>query len=149
MSKCQQHSPGNAPKNVDCAVGESLVRIFNDEKMLLLEQVKERIRVKNSIDSHLQALNHSTFFAGTSRTLFCHHNSNMELCIIPSTHTTDGDINNEMEQNILQQLVCKLKAEENDKEKNNLFFEVRLQNKEKRHPVRKFHFSYNLKHVLY
>ena len=67
----------------------------------------------------------------------------MELCVI-SNDTSDDDMNVEKERNFLEPLVCKLKAEEGDKqtagntEIKNLFFEVRLQNKE-HFPVRKLH----------
>ncbi len=144
--KCQDQSLLSSENlNINASVGKSLVRLFDEEKTQLLEQIKERIRVKNSIDAHLQSFtpNISTFLTGTSRTLLFHHKSNMELCVI-SNDTSDDDMNVEKERNFLEPLVCKLKAEEGDKqtagntEIKNLFFEVRLQNKE-HFPVRKLH----------
>jgi hypothetical protein len=121
--------------DVNAAVGESLVRLFDEEKTQLLEQIKEKIRVKNLVEARLQSFkqNLSIYFSGISRTLLFHHNSNIELCVLSNEDCyTSKDIKAEM--SVLEPLACQLKAKADvkntagDTEMEHLFNEVRLQN---------------------
>ena len=134
--KCQRQPPLFIQSlDVNAAVGESLVRLFDEEKTQLLEQIKEKIRVKNLVEARLQSFkqNLSIYFSGISRTLLFHHNSNIELCVLSNEDChTSKDIKAEM--SVLEPLACQLKAKDDvkntagDTEMEHLFNEVRLQN---------------------
>ena len=71
--------------NVNTTVGESLARLFNEEKTWLLEQFLERVRTKNSIVRHLKGVlpQHSMIVTGSSATLLFHENSDLDICVLP------------------------------------------------------------------
>lgn len=128
--KCQQ--PSFFPQsitNVNAAVGESLVRLFDEEKTQLLEQIKQRIRVKASVEAHLKASkpNLSVHFTGTSRTMLFRNNSSVELYVV-NKNTCHQDTDIEADRNLLELLKCHLKAE-TDQNMTNPFYEVCLKNK--------------------
>ena len=73
--------------NVKKTVGESLARLFNEEKTWLLEQLLERVRTKNSIARHLKDVlpQHSMIVTGSSATLLFHENSDLDICVLPQS----------------------------------------------------------------
>ena len=129
MIKCQQQSLVPQIINVNAAVGESLARLFNEEKTQLLEEIKERIRVKNLVEAHLKVSkpNLSIYFTGTTRTMLFDHKSSVELCV-SDKNTCHQSTDIEADRNLLELLKCNLKAE-SDQEEANLFYDVHLQNK--------------------
>lgn len=127
--KCQQQSLVPQIINVNAAVGESLARLFDEEKAQLLEEIKERIRVKNLVEAHLKVSkpNLSIYFTGTTRTMLFDHKSSLELCVV-NKNTCHQSTDIEADRNLLELLKCNLKAE-SDQEEANLFYDVYLQNK--------------------
>ena len=138
---------------VRTTVGESLVRLFNEEKTWLLEELKTRIRTKNEIDRHLKRVkpNYRFTMIGSSATLLFHDKSDLDLCILPQdTHTSrlsedpvayseERSIPVQDQAKALEALLPYLKEEEQEnaeenEETRNLFHKVRLVNK-KNFPV--------------
>ena len=141
--------------DVNTMVGQSLTRLFNEEKSWLLEDFKTRVRLKSKISSHLKSFqpNHSLTMIGSSATLLFHKKSDLDLCVLPQRYHTrsrgvpavqpeETSISIEDQAKTLQTLIPHLKEEtppseeENQEDKNatNLFRKVRLVNK-KHFPV--------------
>ena len=155
--KAHKDPPGSSQaQDVRTTVGESLVRLFNEEKTWLLEELKTRVRTKKVIDRHLKPAtpNYRSTMIGSSATLLFHDKSDLDLCLLPqdtqpSTLSEDPMVYSE-ERSIpvqdqakaLEALVPYLKEEEQEnkqrKKENkgtrNLFHKVRLVNK-KNFPV--------------
>ena len=126
--------------SVDTAVGESLLRLFHEEKMEKLEQIKEGIRLKDTIEKHLQPCQRgiSIHFTGSSRTMLFNLKSKMEFCVLSNENRRVSGLETECEVNVLQPLIGQLQAEEEVVASNedvvNLFYDVRLQDR-KEFPV--------------
>ena len=71
--------------DVNATVGDSLVRLFSEEKTWLLEDLQERVRTKNSISRHLKLVlpKLSVTMIGSSATLLFHQKSDLDLYILP------------------------------------------------------------------
>ncbi|XP_068758712.1 uncharacterized protein [Montipora capricornis] len=136
-------SPSQTP-DVRTQVGESLIRLFIEEKTWLLDEFKTRIRTKDAVFRHLKRIqpNLSVTMTGSSATLLFHHESDLDLCLMsqdtqirksschPREHLEKGKISLEDERKALEALVPRLKEEEEQEEEpRNLFYEVRLVNK--------------------
>lgn len=132
--------------NVRATVGESLIRLFKDDKTWLLEEYKARVRIKNSICRHLKLAhpNQLITMIGSSATLLLHEKSDLDLCVIPQesqashlhgipvTPSEESDISIEDQSRALEALVPHLKEqqeEEEDRKPVNLFYKVRMVNK--------------------
>ena len=146
---------------VSTLVGQSLTRMFTEEKGWLLEDLKTRVRIKNKISSHLKSFQpeHSLTMIGSSATLLFHQKSNLDLCVLPERHHTrsrgvpgalpkEKILPTEDQVKTLETLIPNLKLkeesqteeqEQEDESATNLFWKVRLVNK-KHYPVSKsFH----------
>ena len=155
--KERKEAPGSAQAlDVKSTVGQSLARLFNEEKAWLLEEFKTRVRIKNSICRHLKSFypNHSITMIGSSATLLFDQKSDLDLCILPQRAYPRGsrgvpavvpEENNssiEDQAKTLEALIPHLKEEKRSQEEeeredrnaNNLFYKVRLVNK-KQFPV--------------
>ena len=141
--------------DVSTIVGQSLTRMFIEEKTWLLEDFKTRVRIKKRISSHLETFqpHHSLTTIGSSATLLFHQKSDLDLCILPQSHHArspgvsvvqlKGNGNSiEDQANTLQALIPHLKEdtqsdkqEQQEENATNLFWKVRLANKE-HFPVR-------------
>ena len=135
-------------------VGQSLAKMFLEEKSWLLEDLKTRVNIKNRISRHLRSFqpNHSLTMIGSSATLLFHQKSDLDLCILPQgNHTSshgvpavqrkENSISIDDQVKTLQGLITHLKeetpSEEQEQERKsatNLFRGVRLVNK-KHFPV--------------
>ena len=71
--------------NVNTTIGESLARLFNEDKTWLLNQLFEKVTTKNSIVRHLNdgLPQHSMIVTGSSATLLFHENSDLDICVLP------------------------------------------------------------------
>ncbi|XP_028390591.1 uncharacterized protein LOC114515528 [Dendronephthya gigantea] len=113
--------------NIEAAIGQSLVRLFEEEKEQLLEQTKESIRMKNAIVAYLQTLNPDLviYFTGATRTMLFQTKSPVEFCALPKSLTgIDAGFDSEIGLKTLQPIVRHLRA------KKGPFHEVFLLNKE-------------------
>lgn len=136
---------------VRTAVGESLVRLFNEEKTGLIEEFKGRVRTKNAITRHLERanLNQSVSMIGSSATFLFDEKSDLDLFVFsqnsqsssqrgnPGLVTEQGGTSIQDQAKALGLLVPYLKEEERQnsgEELQNLFWKVRLVNK-KHFPV--------------
>ena len=140
--------------DVRTMVGQSLAKMFLEEKSWLLEDLKTRVNIKNRISRHLRSFqpNHSLTMIGSSATLLFHQKSDLDLCILPQgNHTSshgvpavqrkENSISIDDQVKTLQGLITHLKeetpSEEQEQERKsatNLFRGVRLVNK-KHFPV--------------
>lgn len=140
--------------DVSTIVGQSLTRMFIEEKGWLLEDFKTRVRIKNRISSHLKSVqpNHSLTMIGSSATLLFHLKSDLDLCVLPQIFHTrsrgvpallpeEKSLTIEDQAKTLQALIPHLKEESSSEEQEqedesatNLFRKVRLVNK-KHFPV--------------
>ena len=136
--------------DVSTIVGQSLTRMFIEEKTWLLDDLKTRVRIKKRISSHLETFqpNHSLTMIGSSATLLFHQKSDLDLCVLPQRHHArspgvsvvqlkENGISIEDQANTLQALIPHLKEdtqsdkqEQEDENATNLFWKVRLANKE-------------------
>ena len=155
--KEHKQAPGSTQAlDFSTTVGQSLARLFNDEKTWLSEELKTRVRIKNSICSHLKSSqpNHSISMIGSCATLLFHQKSDLDLCILPKgIHAgrsrgvpvalpEESNTTIEDQTKTLKALIPHLKEEERAEEEeepegrieNNLFYKVRLVNK-KQFPV--------------
>ena len=73
--------------DVNTTVGESVARLFNEEKTWILEQLLERVRTKKSIARHLKGVlpQHSMIMTGSSATLLFHEHSDLDICVLPQS----------------------------------------------------------------
>ena len=73
--------------DVNTTVGESVARLFNEEKTWILEQLLERVRTKKSIARQLKGIipQHSMIMTGSSATLLFHENSDLDICVLPQS----------------------------------------------------------------
>ena len=73
--------------NVNTTVGESLARLFKEEKTWILEQLSERVTTKKSIARHLNGVipQHSMIVTGSSASLLFHENSDLDICLLPQS----------------------------------------------------------------
>lgn len=144
--------------DVSATVGQSLARLFIEEKTWLLEEFKTRVRIKNAICRHLKSFqpNNSITMVGSSATFLFHQKSDLDLCMLPQkAHTRkslgfpvvaeENDTSVEDQAKTLETLIPHLKEEQRseegggggeDRNENNLFYKVRLVNK-KQFPVGK------------
>ena len=140
--------------DVSTMVGQSLTKMFIEEKSWLLEDLKTRVNIKNKISMHLRSIkpNHSLTMIGSSATLLFHQKSDLDLCLLPQGHRTSSrgvpavqlkekSISIEDQTKNLQALIPHLKEdspseeqEQEAKKATNLFRKVRLVNK-KHFPV--------------
>lgn len=140
--------------DVRTMVGQSLAKMFLEEKSWLLEDLKTRVNIKNRISRHLRSFqpNHSLTMIGSSATLLFHRKSDLDLCILPQgNHTSfhgvpvvqlkENSISIDEQVKTLQGLIPHLKEEtppeeqqQERKSATNLFRGVRLVNK-KHFPV--------------
>ena len=140
--------------DVNTMMGQSLTKMFIEEKSCLLEDLKTRVNIKNKISRHLRSFqpNHSLIMIGSSATLLFHQKSDLDLCLLPQGHRTsshgvpavklkENSISIEDQAKTLQALIPHLKEEspseeqeQEDKKATNLFRKVRLVNK-KHFPV--------------
>lgn len=121
--------------NIEAAIGQSLVRLFEEEKEQLLEEIKENIRIKNSIITHLQAYNPNLviFFTGATRTMLFNKKSPIEFSVLGKNQTDcDVGLNTEVALQTLEPIARHLKAKEDP------FHDVFLCKKE-RFPVRRMY----------
>lgn len=143
--------------DVSATVGQSLVRLFHEEKAWLLEDFKARIRTKNVICRHLQAADSpfSMTIIGSTATLLFHKTTDLDLCFLPQDTKARNILalpvmsqqgNNtsiEEKAKVVKSLIPLMKEEtseqqkQQDKNVKNLFWKVRLVNK-KHFPVRLF-----------
>ena len=153
--------------DVSATVGQSLVRLFHEEKDWLLEEFKARIRTKNVICRHLQAAESTSSMSivGSTATLLFHKTSDLDLFFLPQDTQTRShhalpevppeESNNLVEERakVLKSLIPLLKEEtseqQEEEERNvkNLFWKVRLVNK-KSFPV-SIAFSYTISKGVY
>ena len=140
--------------DVGTMVGQSLTRMFIDEKSWLLEDLRARMRIKNRISSHLRSFqpNCSLTMIGSSATLLFHQKSDLDLCFLPQRYHTgsrgvpavqpeENSSAIEMQAKTLQALIPHLKEDTQSEEQQhedenvrNLFWKVRLV-KKKHFPV--------------
>lgn len=152
--KAHKDPPGSSQaQDVRTAVGESLVRLFNEEKTWLLGELKARVRTKKVIDRHLKRATptYRLTMIGSSATLLFHDKSDLDLCLLPQdtqtsslsedpvAHSEERSIPVQDQAKALKALVPYLKEEERENEEENeetrnLFHKVRLVNK-KNFPV--------------
>ena len=149
--------------DVSTIVGQSLTRMFIEEKTWLLDDFKTRVRIKNEISSHLKSFqpNHSLTMIGSSATLLFHQKSDLDLCVLPQRNHArspgvsvvqlkENSISIEDQANTLQALIPYLKEdtqsdkqEQQQQDATNLFRKVRLVNK-KYLPVSMSFYFFNL-----
>ena len=152
--KAHKDPPGSSQaQDVRTTVGQSLVRLFNEEKTWLLEELKTRVRTKKVIDRHLKPAtpNYRFTLIGSSAALLFHDKSDLDLCLLPQdaqpstlsedpmVYSEERSISVQDQAKALEALVPYLKEEkqeneEENKEAGNLFHQVRLVNK-KNYPV--------------
>ena len=140
--------------DISATVGQSLVRLFHEEKDWLLEEFKARIRAKDVVSRHLQAAESTSSMSivGSTATLLFDKTSDLDLCFLPqdtqarSHHglpmvPPDGsNISVEEQAKVLESLIPFLKEETSEQQEKgdenvkNLFWKVRLV-KKKNFPV--------------
>ncbi|XP_027049491.1 uncharacterized protein LOC113676949, partial [Pocillopora damicornis] len=140
--------------DVSATVGQSLVRLFNEEKDWLLEEFKARISIKDVICGHLQAAESTSSMSivGSTATLLFNKTSDLDLSFLPQdtqarSHRAlpevppeESNTSVEEQAEVLESLIPILKEEtskqqeKKDENVKNLFWKVRLVN-EKYFPV--------------
>ena len=134
--------------DISTMVGQSLTKMFIEEKSWLLEDLKTRVNMKDKISRHLRSFqpNHSLIMIGSSATLLFHQKSDLDLCIlpqrphhtsshgVPAVHLEENSISIEDQTKTLQALIPHLKEEtpseeQEQEDKSNLFRKVHLVNK--------------------
>ena len=140
--------------DVSATVGQSLVRLFHEEKDWLLEEFRARIRAKDVVSRHLKAAESTSSMSivGSTATLLFGKTSDLDLCFLPqdtqarSHHglpmvPPDGsNISVEEQAKVLESLIPFLKEETSEQQEKgdenvkNLFWKVRLV-KKKNFPV--------------
>ena len=140
--------------DISATVGQSLVRLFHEEKDWLLEEFKARIRAKDVVSRHLKAAESTSSMSivGSTATLLFGKTSDLDLCFLPqdtqarSHHgltmvPPDGsNISVEEQAKLLESLIPFLKEETSEQQEKgdenvkNLFWKVRLV-KKKNFPV--------------
>ena len=152
--------------DVSATVGQSLVRLFHEEKDWLLEEFRARIRTKNVVCRHLLAAESTSSMSivGSTATLLFHKTSDLDLCILPhdtqvrSHHalpvvSLEGSNTSVEEQaKVLRSLIPFLEEEtseqqgKEDENVKNLFWKVRLVNK-RNFPVSIIYLYYELWYI--
>lgn len=135
--------------DVRTAVGESLIRIFKEERAWLLEDFKTRLRTKEVVCRHLKQVqpNQSMTMIGSSATLLFHRESDLDLCLLSKDcqpgsflrrsgkHFGDTRVARQDQENSLKNLVpCleeQIQSEEEQQEPKSLFLKARLAKKKK------------------
>ena len=140
--------------DISATVGQSLIRLFHEEKDWLLEEFKARIRAKDVVSRHLKAAESTSSMSivGSTATLLFGKTSDLDLCFLPqdtqarSHHglpmvPPDGsNISVEEQAKVLESLIPFLKEETSEQQEKgdenvkNLFWKVRLV-KKKNFPV--------------
>ena len=135
--------------DVSATVGQSLVRLFHEEKDWLLEEFRARIRAKNVICRHLQAAESTSSMSivGSTATLLFHKTSDLDLFFLPQdtqarSHHALPEVPPEESNTLVEEGAKVLKSlipflkeetseqqEEEDENVKNLFWKVRLVNK--------------------
>ena len=143
--------------NVSTTVGQSLVRLFSEEKTWLLEEYKVRVRTKTVICRHLLEKSAqpscSMIMIGSTATLLFHKKSDLDLCFLPQgtqvrnlralpvVPPEENNTSIEEQAKVLKSLIPHLKEERSEEQEQqdepnekNLFWKARLVNK-KHFPV--------------
>ena len=138
MLAVKQRPTSSAARDEDVCttVGDSLARLFNEEKAWLLDEFKRRVRAKNSIGRHLNVSSPGLqlVMVGSSATLLLHSRSDLDLCIVPRNATEETGSLQGRQREVLKDLQRHLIEEEiqtPENEENNLFKSGRLVNREK------------------